>query len=311
MNPELQSPSTADQIGRFLDAKKLAPPGFAPTITDFVTFPAKKEGKLTETAKIIAPALAIAAIPMVAFTAQHAAEMTSVADFLRVSAPALASSVAIGLTAVTHELAERKSVIFQKKKFPAMTYGLMLLNGLGFLASQQQDILNATVLNGNMLGHEPLRLLTSIFMHKDPSHFLTNMGVLYLIGRRVEEKYGSLRTFATYLASGLTGNLLHAATLPHIPAMGSSGANMGLIGELTAYAGRAKNSKLLKAAGTAAALFTLPLSASSSALGHAGGLVSGIASGLRQKINEPKLVLKKRRNLRIRRLHQANLTNSA
>src|SRR5271165_6743669 len=73
-------------------------------------------------------------------------------------------------------------------------------------------------------------MLTSQFLHAGSMHLLSNMAVLLFLGNKVEERIGSLKFLAFYLASGIAGNIVYAAC--HLgsrePVWGASGAVAGV-----------------------------------------------------------------------------------
>lgn len=80
---------------------------------------------------------------------------------------------------------------------------------------------------------QPYRLLTSMFLHLDYFHILSNMLSLWFIGRYVEEALGRTRYLALYLLSGLAGGALaYLLNEPNAPSLGASGAILGVFGAL-------------------------------------------------------------------------------
>jgi len=78
-------------------------------------------------------------------------------------------------------------------------------------------------------GRELYRLITPVFLHGSLPHLLMNSYSLNNIGPEIEKTFGSGRFLATYLASGIAGNILSAVASPN-PAVGASGAIFGLLG---------------------------------------------------------------------------------
>ena len=74
-------------------------------------------------------------------------------------------------------------------------------------------------------------MVTSQFLHAGSMHLLSNMVVLLFLGNKIEEKIGSLKFLAFYLASGIAGNIVYAAfhLSSHQPVLGASGAVAGLL----------------------------------------------------------------------------------
>lgn len=72
-------------------------------------------------------------------------------------------------------------------------------------------------------GRELYRLFSPVWLHANPGHLFTNMFSLNRMGPDIEGLFGKGRFLATYLASGVTGNLLSAYMSPN-PGLGASGA---------------------------------------------------------------------------------------
>ena len=83
--------------------------------------------------------------------------------------------------------------------------------------------------------HNFLPLLTSSFMHVGWAHLVVNMWTLWLFGRALEERLGTLRFILLYLACGLVAGLAHFAFNldSSVPALGASGAIAGVVGGYT------------------------------------------------------------------------------
>jgi rhomboid protease GluP len=82
-------------------------------------------------------------------------------------------------------------------------------------------------------------VVTSIFVHFDWIHLLTNMWCLWNLGLLGEPMLGELGMIAAYLLTGVAGNLLSIAVHPQLPSesgavvsAGASGAVFGLAGVL-------------------------------------------------------------------------------
>ncbi len=77
------------------------------------------------------------------------------------------------------------------------------------------------------------RLFTSMFLHVSIVHLLVNMYSLNILGRQIETFMGKAKYLFIFLASGICGSLLSAATMQtNIIAVGASGAIFGLAGSL-------------------------------------------------------------------------------
>ncbi|HMF19362.1 MAG TPA: rhomboid family intramembrane serine protease [Gemmataceae bacterium] len=77
-----------------------------------------------------------------------------------------------------------------------------------------------------------LTLITSMFMHGDWFHVISNMWFLALFGRNVETALGSIRFLIYYLICGICGGLVQVLSDPHsvLPCLGASGAISGVMG---------------------------------------------------------------------------------
>jgi rhomboid protease GluP len=134
-------------------------------------------------------------------------------------------------------------------------YVLMVLSGVSPLAPRGDQLVyhwGANVSALVLFDHQWWRLVTSIFVHSGIIHIATNMWCLYNLGLLGEPLMGSFGVVATYLLTGVTGNLLSVAlhpgvvsggqiTDPGIISVGASGAVFGLAGVLIPLLG----SKLL------------------------------------------------------------------
>lgn len=75
-------------------------------------------------------------------------------------------------------------------------------------------------------------LFTSMFMHGDILHIVSNMWSLWLFGDNVEDYMGPLRFFEFYILTGLIAGLAHFIFNPmsDLPTVGASGAIAGVMG---------------------------------------------------------------------------------
>jgi len=134
-----------------------------------------------------------------------------------------------------------------------------------------------------MEGRQLYRLLTPIFLHGGIGHLMANSYSLKSMGMNVERAFGQPRLLATYIVSGITGNILSAIQSPN-PAVGASGAIFGLVGayytflsrnqELFGYAGHMQKSALIETIG-----FNLLLGMTNPMIdnwGHIGGFIGGV-----------------------------------
>jgi membrane associated rhomboid family serine protease len=87
---------------------------------------------------------------------------------------------------------------------------------------------------GNNLIRFPvaLSLITSIFLHGNIYHFITNMLYLWVFGIHVEGKTGKIRFLLFFLICGVAAGATHIfiSSTSNIPMVGASGAIAGIMG---------------------------------------------------------------------------------
>lgn len=73
---------------------------------------------------------------------------------------------------------------------------------------------------------------TSMFMHGNFAHLLSNMWALWVFGRRVEDACGAWRFLVYYLLAGISADFLTTLVMYNspIPGVGASGAIFGVMG---------------------------------------------------------------------------------
>lgn len=91
----------------------------------------------------------------------------------------------------------------------------------------------AMITRSVLSGGQWYRLVSSMFLHADLEHLITNMIALYLAGGVVEQNTGSARFLLLYFVSGIGGNLLSMAVELHTGgssfSVGASGAIFGVL----------------------------------------------------------------------------------
>ncbi len=118
---------------------------------------------------------------------------------------------------------------------PLLTYSLVALNGLIFLAGYLMPQLEFELfLRGALLPQlvvfngEVYRLFTAMFLHGSLAHVLFNTYAIFIVGQTIEPIFGRARYLLIYLLGGLTGS---AASL----ALGGlDGASVGASGAVFA-----------------------------------------------------------------------------
>lgn len=115
----------------------------------------------------------------------------------------------------------------------AGVYGYQIFNAGHSAAATDRfyrtwGMIPVAILNGERLW----TLVTSMFLHGGPLHFLGNMLYLWIFGDNVEDVFGHLRYLLLYILSGIAGGLLHVLVAPYsaTPTIGASGAISGVMG---------------------------------------------------------------------------------
>jgi membrane associated rhomboid family serine protease len=176
---------------------------------------------------------------------------------------------------------------------PRVTFALIALNVLAFLAEQGQLSLGGSNIHGPVIDHgflsryavgvehEYWRLVTSGFLHENVLHIGFNMYLLYLLGMMLEPALGSVKFAAVYFTSLLAGSF-GALFATASPSLGASGAVFGLMGAAVIEL-RARRMSVMESGIGMLILINLLLSftlANISVGAHVGGLIGGALAGL-------------------------------
>ncbi|MDE7184093.1 MAG: rhomboid family intramembrane serine protease [Lachnospiraceae bacterium] len=122
----------------------------------------------------------------------------------------------------------------------SVTLVLLVLNIVIFMICTQMGEVVYTIGSMNaekiLVEHEYYRFLTSVFLHADIEHLVSNMIFLFGLGQMVEQVVGHVSFGIVYLLSGFGGSIfsiLYAVLTGKIyDAVGASGAIFGLVGAL-------------------------------------------------------------------------------
>ena len=79
-----------------------------------------------------------------------------------------------------------------------------------------------------LVGTQPWRLVTGLFVHSSFLHILFNMWAVWIFGRMLENVLGTWRFVALYFLAGLGGDLAVSWLSPGTQVVGASGAIFGL-----------------------------------------------------------------------------------
>ncbi|WP_205697366.1 rhomboid family intramembrane serine protease [Conexibacter sp. SYSU D00693] len=173
---------------------------------------------------------------------------------------------------------------------PRLTYVIIGICVVAFLGSGQfgvsggggSELYARGALYGPLVADgEVYRLVTGGFLHAGLLHILFNMYLLYLLGTQLEQRLGTPRYAALYVAALLAGSFGALAQTTVAVTVGASGAVFGLAGAMLIEYRRLGIDPLRSDIG-GLILFNMALSLlpgfNVSIGGHLGGLVGGIAA---------------------------------
>lgn len=120
------------------------------------------------------------------------------------------------------------------RSIPPVTLNLIIINVIVFVGQMVLDSsLNITMRFGlyslNSGYFEPYQLVTHMFLHGGFLHILFNMYALWLFGAVLERLWGAKKFLIFYLACGLAAGVAQMLLVNGGPAIGASGAIMGLL----------------------------------------------------------------------------------
>lgn len=117
-----------------------------------------------------------------------------------------------------------------------LTLFLVLLCLIGFIfpiffVEDLEGFVNTYGFSGQNLLIRPYVLITSIFLHANIEHLLSNILVLFFFGIAVEAELGRLRTLTIFFTGAFLGDLLSLLVYPFdAVSIGASGGIFALIG---------------------------------------------------------------------------------
>lgn len=112
---------------------------------------------------------------------------------------------------------------------------LIIINGLVFIAQLFLDKTTELTTKLALFPYDssffkPYQLVTHMFAHANFMHILFNMYGLWVFGTVLERSWGPKRFLIFYLACGLAAGIAQTLLVHDAPAIGASGAIMGLLG---------------------------------------------------------------------------------
>jgi len=134
-----------------------------------------------------------------------------------------------------------------RESVPVFTVAIIITNTLLFvvpaLSGYLHDLFPVYGYTFAAVFTRPYIIITSLFLHANLLHLISNLWFLWLFGDNIEDKFGHFRFLGLYLTSGLIGNLLHTVFtlfISDIPVIGASGAVAGIMGAYLVRFPRAK-----------------------------------------------------------------------
>jgi len=195
------------------------------------------------------------------------------------------------------ECAKQRTKVVRMRELasvPRVTYALIAINVVAFLAEQGQfsfygSSIHGPVINEGVLFREAIaqghhqywRLVTSAFLHESLLHIAFNMYLLYLLGMMLEPAIGSVRFAAIYITALLVGSF-GVVFATDAPSLGASGAVFGLMGAAVVEL-RARGISVQQSGIGGLIVINLIFSfavPNISVGAHIGGLVGGFLAGL-------------------------------
>lgn len=124
--------------------------------------------------------------------------------------------------------------IRQKANPPYVSYAIFIIWAFllldGFVSDTHTSMVVQYGMSRRAITHnEYYRFFTSMFLHADLQHLLSNAIYLYYFGTRLERIYGPAKYLSLYIFCGISANLF-SVILNDVLAIGASGATYGLLG---------------------------------------------------------------------------------
>jgi len=123
------------------------------------------------------------------------------------------------------------------RSFPLITILFILFNAYLFFSTYWSDNFASIIPQyGFIPKHlllKPTGLISSMFLHANVLHLVSNMWFLWLFGDNIEDVYGKMPYIVLYIIAGIAGNFVHGmASLfqSTVPVIGASGAVAGIMG---------------------------------------------------------------------------------
>jgi len=123
-----------------------------------------------------------------------------------------------------------------------MNVGVFLLEwlagGMGAMSADHSVLLAFGAKQNSLISdqHQYWRLITCVFLHIGFIHLLLNNYALWIVGRDIEQIYGSARFLILYVVTGTAASVSSFYFSPDAVSAGASGAIFGLFGAMATFA---------------------------------------------------------------------------
>lgn len=120
------------------------------------------------------------------------------------------------------------------KKFPLATASLVVLNALAFFYTYHNLDYFINLFgfsSGKLMDGQVFTIITSTFIHASFWHLLGNMWFLWVFGRGLESRIGSLKLLLLYISCAIGSAVTYSLAVPATSVIiGASGAVSGVLG---------------------------------------------------------------------------------
>lgn len=145
-------------------------------------------------------------------------------------------------------------------------------------AQKSAKLMSYGAANGESLGNEWWRIVTSQFLHVHLLHMLFNAGCIAIIGSSIERRHAWWRTALIYFVGGCVGQVASVVAYPELVSSGASQALMALCA--AALVMNTERAPRLFALGIVAIQIALDIYAAHTIkAGHGFGFIAGLLVG--------------------------------
>lgn len=121
-----------------------------------------------------------------------------------------------------------------KIKNTSVTLWLIAICVVVYIIQQLVPSVNSLIFTPATALSQPWTFITSIFLHANPTHIISNMIALFFFGTYLERRISKTNYLVIFFLAGIIGNIAFMLTAsdPMISGLGASGAIFGIMGTL-------------------------------------------------------------------------------